>query len=192
MDEVWPENVGGYTITDNIFETEKSKVYSGYDQAGKRFAIKESKNHSQLENEFQLLTELDSSYIIKPINYLRIGDLSYIIFPNAQGGDLFDKLAQEGPFNEDYTRKVMRELFQAVDYLHSVGIIHRGITLENILIFYQHGVENYKLGGFSLAIKSPSSNERCGAAPYMCPEMIGNQQCMFLLYYFNLYIQSDH
>lgn len=183
-EESWPSNIGDYSIVEQILETPRSSVYSACDQVGKRFIIKESKKDSH--QEFQLLTELDNPNIIKPIDFLQVGDRFYIIFPNAQGGDLLDKLTSEGPFDEEFVRKVMRGILEAVVYLHSVGVIHLEITLENILIFYQRGVEAYKLGGFSIAIKSPSSNECCGTIPYIAPEIIDNKECMFFVL-FQLY-----
>jgi serine/threonine protein kinase len=85
----------------------------------------------------------------------------------------------------------------AVEYLHSQGIIHRGIKLENVALRDGHVV----LGDFSLALrlgvpqlsvpahvggsihedKSQTLNARgvCGMLPYMAPEMLGDTQYSF-------------
>lgn len=190
MDEDWPSNIGEYKIVDKVLQTPRSTVYSAFDRVGKRFVIKESKKDSQ--PEYQLLTELDHPNIIKPIDYLHINDLYYIIFPSAQGGDFLDKLTAEGPLDAEFVRKMMRDLFETVAYLHSAGVIHREITLENILIFYQRGTETYKLGGFSLAIKSPTSNECCGTIPYIAPEVTEKKECMYFIIISIEIFQSIH
>lgn len=180
MEEDQLTTIGEYSIVDLIMKTPRSTIYSAVDKLGKRIVIKGSSNEAQLKNEYQLLMEIDHPNVIKPLNFLNENDHSYIIFPNAQGGDLLDKLTSEGPFEEDFVRKILRDIFDAVAYLHSVGVIHREITLENILIFYQKGTELLKLGGFQLAIKDKSSNDFCGTIPYIAPEIIEKKECMFI------------
>ncbi len=50
------------------------------------------------------------------------------------GGDLFDRIIQKGKFSERNARHVMRQLLNAVKYLHERGIVHRDLKPENILL----------------------------------------------------------
>jgi serine/threonine protein kinase len=50
------------------------------------------------------------------------------------GGDLFDRIIQKGKFNERNARHIMRQLLNAVKYLHERGIVHRDLKPENILL----------------------------------------------------------
>ncbi|KCV72229.1 CAMK protein kinase [Fonticula alba] len=52
----------------------------------------------------------------------------------ARGGTLFDVLIDHGGFGEALTSRIMRNLFEAVDFIHNIPLIHRDIKLENILI----------------------------------------------------------
>lgn len=180
MDNI-PESVGNYIIQDRISELTRFQIYSACNEIGRRFVIKESKNNVDLNREFQLLMSLDHPNIIKPIEFLHVNDFSYIIFPNAQGGDLLERLTGQGdPFDKESIQKIMHDLFLAVEYIHSKEIIHRNISIENVLIFYNRGQENYTLGGFSLAVNSTKMiNEHFGAIQYMAPELIEKKECSF-------------
>lgn len=67
----------------------------------------------------------------------------------------------------------------AIDFMHNVGIVHRDIKLDNILINRIEGGEyNVKIGDFGLAMKLPSDStpvyEICGTPGYIAPEVLRN------------------
>ena len=48
------------------------------------------------------------------------------------------------------TSRIMRRMFEAVGYLHTIGIVHRDIKLENILLTDQNNLESVKLSDFGV------------------------------------------
>ena len=54
------------------------------------------------------------------------------------GGDLGSMLKNLGCFNEEMVRHYMAETVLALEYLHSLGIVHRGKNYESL-----HNLLNY-------------------------------------------------
>jgi doublecortin-like kinase 1/2 len=52
-----------------------------------------------------------------------------------KGGDLLEDLTNSVKYIESDTKSLISQLTMAIDYLHSLNIVHRDIKLENILVF---------------------------------------------------------
>ncbi|CAO3645590.1 unnamed protein product [Cunninghamella echinulata] len=71
---------------------------------------------------------------------------------------------------EEYSIYIVREVLNALSYLHNKGFIHRDVKCENLLISQQGEV---KLADFGLATSTKYENrERLGTAKWMAPEVI--------------------
>ena len=58
----------------------------------------------------------------------------YIMSELLEGGELFEAIAQQGSFSEADAAKIMKQILNAVNYLHSKGIVHRDLKPENIML----------------------------------------------------------
>lgn len=47
----------------------------------------------------------------------------------VRGGELFDRIVEREQFTEKQSAHVMKQLFQALSYLHSLGIVHRDLKV---------------------------------------------------------------
>ncbi|KAF6776901.1 hypothetical protein AHF37_04187 [Paragonimus kellicotti] len=73
----------------------------------------------------------------------------FLVFEVCQGGELFDYLTHNVTLSEKRTRSLMRQLFDAIAFIHSKNIVHRDLKPENILL---DGDLNLKLTDFGLAV----------------------------------------
>ena len=64
-----------------------------------------------------------------------------LVMELAKGGDVFDRLCEEGSFPESEAASVMTQLLSTVKYLHQRGIVHRDLKPENIL-YYDNKTES--------------------------------------------------
>lgn len=53
-------------------------------------------------------------------------DKFYIVTQLATGGELFDRICDKGKFTEKDASQTIKQVLEAVDYLHERNIVHRG------------------------------------------------------------------
>ena len=66
---------------------------------------------------------------------------------------------------------ILRQICEALKYLHGMGISHRDIKLGNVLISDSHKVELIDFG-FATYSGDIKLSSYCGTPCYMCPEIL--------------------
>lgn len=156
-----------------------------HDLTGAQVAIKEvghSTAHDKaLEREINLWKSLDHPNIIQLYELWRGSEATYIIQEYAQDGDLFNLVDGKRPkgLPSSQAISIFSQICHAVDYLHSRGVAHRDLKLENILVILDiAGRARVKLGDFGCAIQvcgSKLSHEWVGSIEYAAPEILANE-----------------
>ncbi|EFN51045.1 hypothetical protein CHLNCDRAFT_37582, partial [Chlorella variabilis] len=101
----------------------------------------------------------------------------YLIMELLRGGELLDAVNTHGPFSEEDARTIFLQLMRGVQYLHSVGVVHRDLKLDNLLLAKKGDISCLKIADFGVAMKgSPavlnSMRTVCGSPQYIAPEVI--------------------
>ncbi len=93
-----------------------------------------------------------------------------------EGGDLFDYLKERHfSISEQRARELSESLSCALYYLHSYGIVHRDLKLENIMMTDNSEQSVPKLVDFGLSkFMGPleTSNDPFGTVGYAAPEIL--------------------
>lgn len=135
--------------------------------------------------EVEILRHISHPNIVAYLHSFTIQTHHCLILEALEGGELYSVLERD----EDYARmteplikRVFVELCHAVSWMHSIGLVHRDIKLENILFttdpFLPHplNLPLIKLTDFGLSRfidpASPLLTARCGSESYAAPELI--------------------
>jgi serine/threonine protein kinase len=129
-------------------------------------------------------------YVCEPLGVFASGSYSYVVTSFARSGDLFglihsSKLGELGPQRESWVRPLAHQIFTAVRMLHDLGIAHRDISPENIVLdpVENAGQQSWKvqLIDFGVASSDRWCKGSCGKAALEAPEIhTGNYFDAFL------------
>jgi len=85
---------------------------------------------------------------------------------------------KRGHFSEDDARNIMKHILRAIVLLHDLGVTHRDIKLETILLSSDEidPTVIIRLSGFKLSksntSETPSMTQRCGTPLFAAPEIL--------------------
>ncbi|XP_063238483.1 ribosomal protein S6 kinase beta-2-like [Bacillus rossius redtenbacheri] len=99
---------------------------------------------------------------------------AFFVVDHAAGGDLTAVLEDLGFLPEAQARLVLAQLFTALDTLHSLGVIHRDVKADNVLVDGEGHVVLADYGLCSEPVEEGCLVRRtfCGTVEYMAPEVL--------------------
>ena len=124
------------------------------------------------KREVEFLRSLQHENVVRYVDSYRDKRNLYIITEKCTGGEIFERLLQQKKFSEVDVSSIFVQVFRAIEYIHSMGVVHRDIKAENFL-FTSGGT--IKLIDFGLAARVSGSeylSAIVGSAHYLAPEMI--------------------
>ncbi|KAF9582222.1 hypothetical protein BGW38_000488 [Lunasporangiospora selenospora] len=107
---------------------------TGEDVAIKIILKKTVKGHEEMvEKEIGVLRNLNHPNIVNFLDWFESRDKYYLVFDLASGGELFDRICDQGRFTENNAATIMKEVINAIEYLHGKNVVHRDLKPENLL-----------------------------------------------------------
>ena len=143
----------------------------------------------RLANEVRILKFVNHPNIVKFIDLKKSMNHWYLVTEFVNGGSLTDNLKKymamyRRPFTEDIVQYIMRQIVDALRYLHFNKIIHRDLKLDNILVNFPTDYDKQSLNmkscqvkiidfGFATVLNKEFTNTILGTAPNMDPKILG-------------------
>ena len=90
------------------------------------------KCQKKFKSEARKIASLNNDHIVNIIDIFDENGTSYYVMKYLSGGSLADKV-QDGPMTEQNALKVIQEISDALDSIHSHGLLHLDIKPANIL-----------------------------------------------------------
>ena len=139
-----------------------------------------------IANEIDILKALDHPSILHlHAHYVsEHGDKVYLVTELLEGGELLEALLDRGNYTEADAAAIMRPVLEGLAYMHSRGVTHRDLKLENLLLADATDLSSVRIADFGLAKAAFSSGNGdrpgvgaiCGTPSYLAPEIIAGQR----------------
>ena len=110
--------------------------------------------------EYMLDHEINIMYMCNHPNIIRLfedyetPDEIYLVMELIKGGDLFDYITKHRRFDEPTASLMIKDVAEALLYLHAKKIVHRDLKPENLLVMQRRDARiTIKLTDFGLAMQ---------------------------------------
>lgn len=139
-----------------------------------KMMIRQMRAQRQVVREIKYHSFLKHENVIKLYGVFHDDDKIYMILEYAADGEVYKELKNSPgkKFTEEKAAKYIKQVLDAIMYIHSHDIIHRDLKPENLLNSYG----TLKLADFGWSVYAPESKNRrntfCGTLDYMPPEMV--------------------
>ncbi|XP_071440104.1 calcium/calmodulin-dependent protein kinase type 1 isoform X4 [Hetaerina americana] len=153
------------------------------DNPGQMFAVKiidkkalKGKEDS-LENEIKVLRRLKHPNIVQLLETFEDKHKVYLIMELVTGGELFDRIVEKGSYTEKDASDLIRQVLEAVDYMHEQGVVHRDLKPENLLYYSPDEDSKIMISDFGLSKMEDSGvmATACGTPGYVAPEVLAQK-----------------
>ncbi|XP_068147197.1 uncharacterized protein sqa [Drosophila tropicalis] len=182
-------NVDAHKLYDVLGEVGRGKfgtVYkcrdktNGLQLAAKFVPIPKREDKRNVEREVEIMNSLQHHLIIQLYAAYEYQKMMCVVLELIEGGELFDRVVDdEFVLTERVCRVFIRQLCEAMAFIHGNGIVHLDLKPENILVLTQKG-NRIKIIDFGLARKfDPDKRLRVlfGTPEFVAPEVV-NFDCI--------------
>ena len=180
------QQVGNYDLVEKIAEGGMGTVYKGrHRQTGQIVAIKIVPSHmktnaifiKRFEQEYNAAKALDHPNIVRAIEFGRSDGTPYLVMEFVDGESLGQKLENVGHLGETEAIKIIGQVAQGLHKAHKVGLIHRDVKPDNILLTPEGEVKLVDLGlvkEIDADLNLTRTNRGLGTPHFMAPEQFRN------------------
>jgi serine/threonine protein kinase len=185
------KTVGKYDLYGTLGEGAFGKVkYAVNTETNEAVAIKildkdkiQSRNMgAQIKKEISIMKMINHHHVVAVKDVFATSAKIFIVLEFVGGGELFDKIANEGKLPEDKARFYFRQLVEGLEHCHSNGICHRDLKPENLLLDTDGNLKISDFGFSTLNIgdadgdggqRAELLHTTCGTPNYVAPEVLG-------------------
>jgi len=153
-------------------------------KTGEKFAVKIiDKKHiegqeAMIKSEVNVIKQLRHPNIICLKEFYESERDIYLVTDLAKGGELFDHIIEKGSFTEKDAANLVKQILEAVNYMHKKNIVHRDLKPENLLFKDKSEDSPLMVTDFGLSKFTEASsllNTSCGTPGYVAPEIISRK-----------------
>ncbi|XP_030640876.1 calcium/calmodulin-dependent protein kinase type IV [Chanos chanos] len=161
----------GRGATSVVFRCEEKQTEKPY--AAK--VLKKTIDKKIVRTEIGVLLRLSHPNIIRLKEIFETETDISLILELVTGGELFDRIVERGYYSERDAAHVIKQILEAVAYLHENGVVHRDLKPENLLYADLSLDAPLKIADFGLSKiidEQVTMRTVCGTPGYCAPEIL--------------------
>lgn len=185
------KTVGKYDLYGTLGEGAFGKVkYAVNTETNEAVAIKildkdkiQTRNMgAQIKKEISIMKMINHHHVVGVRDVFATSAKIFIVLEFVGGGELFDKIANEGKLPEEKARFYFKQLVEGLEHCHNNGICHRDLKPENLLLDTEGNLKISDFGFSTLNIgdadgdggaRAELLHTTCGTPNYVAPEVLG-------------------
>uniref|UniRef100_A0A8D0B490 Calcium/calmodulin-dependent protein kinase type IV n=1 Tax=Salvator merianae TaxID=96440 RepID=A0A8D0B490_SALMN len=137
--------------------------------------LKKTVDKKIVRTEIGVLLRLSHPNIIKLKEIFETPAEISLVLELVTGGELFDRIVEKGYYSERDAANAVKQILEAVAYLHANGIVHRDLKPENLLYATPAPDAPLKIADFGLSkivADQVTMKTVCGTPGYCAPEIL--------------------
>ena len=136
----------------------------------RRELMQSGQSRRRQQKEFEIHSRLLHPGVVKVVGVEEVDELGSCIVEEWVEGKTLSALLNEGNLDKEERRRILREIIEAVAYIHSRGVVHRDLKPTNIMV--REGSGNVVIIDFGLADTGDYTELKQGAGTkgYISPE----------------------
>lgn len=136
--------------------------------------LSEPRRQKRVEAEIAILKLLNHNNIVKFYDTFQTTNHLYLVTELVRGQSLHNyiKERQKSRLCEKEALRIFKDIVIAIEYCHSMNVVHRDIKLDNILIDLRGNVKIIDFGFSAIEKSNQLLDTHCGTLSYMAPEVI--------------------
>ncbi|GAA6100017.1 calcium/calmodulin-dependent protein kinase type IV isoform X1 [Tachysurus ichikawai] len=161
----------GRGATSVVYRCEEKQTEKPY--AAK--VLKKTIDKKIVRTEIGVLLRLSHPNIIRLKEIFETKTEISLILELVTGGELFDRIVERGYYSERDAAHVIKQILEAVAYLHENGVVHRDLKPENLLYADLSIDAPLKIADFGLSKiidEQVTMKTVCGTPGYCAPEIL--------------------
>ena len=155
-------------------------VYTKKEYAIKQIDTTDFSNEDlyNISREHLILRSMMHKNVIRCYDSFAHNNKLYTVMDFAEGGELTYLLKDKGTLSEDEAKKIFKQIYEAVCYIHSQNIIHRDLKPNNILFLDKERthIVIIDFGISGMANGNQREKIKAGTTSFLPPEMASGEE----------------